>query len=126
MNQPTIEKLFAAANKNYDQHKYAKACNLYERVIESDSLHPLYAETHYRLGLAFASRRRHGEAVEKYKKAIEQGFDEPEVHHARGRSLAELERYDEAIAEYAQATQASPKLAEAYDDAGQAYLRKGD
>jgi tetratricopeptide (TPR) repeat protein len=123
MSQPEILELSAAADSHFHNLRFAKACNLYERLITLD---PDRSESYYQLGRALAHRERYDAAIAQYRKAIERGYDPAQVHCELGQTLAWAKKYDEAIVEYDQAAQISPALAEAYLGAGQAYMVKKD
>src|SRR5215471_20084226 len=119
-----IDQLSQNAARHADTGNYAKACNLYERLIARQ---PYRADTYYRLGEALARRERHEQAIAQYQAALRHGFEPAHnAHYALGKAYRALLRFDEALSEFKNATDMASTFAKAYDAAGQVQEQRGD
>ena len=97
-----------------------------EEVLEdARRLDPYNAKAWGRLGLVYAARERHDEAIRAYQKAARLAPSDAEPLYNLGLLLATLGRTDQAIAAFGSAIDRDPKFADAWFNRGLLRLRRG-
>lgn len=89
----------------------ARAKSTYEEIIK---INPKHANALFLLGVVYAQKSKHQQAVDCIGKAVACKPDNASFHFVLGNSLAELGKFDQAISSYDQAIALSPDYAEAY------------
>ncbi|MCI0377130.1 MAG: tetratricopeptide repeat protein [Gemmataceae bacterium] len=89
------------------------------------ALRPDSPGTRLNLGIAFAAKGRHEEAIAACRKAIALKPDFPHAHYGLGRSQWSKGRLDDAIASYQQAVEWKIDFAEAHAELGGVLAEKG-
>ncbi len=83
-------------------------------------------DSHYRLGLHYQQRDRHGEAIEEFTKSIiiDPGYFK--AYNAMGISYDNLREFDKAVECYRTAMKLAPNEAYIYNNLGYSLILKGD
>jgi tetratricopeptide (TPR) repeat protein len=97
-----------------------------ETLLQATRLDPASATAWDRLGLVYAARSRHDEALAAHDKASRLAPQDPKPLYHRGNALAALDRSEEAIAAYAAAIARDADFAPAYFNRGVLSLRLGN
>ncbi len=109
-------------NLFYDQGKYKRAIEDYDRSLEID---PDAARTVYNKGGAYHYIGQSRRAIELYTKAIELDPKPDEFYFNRGTTYSQIKEYDLAIDDYTKTISISPNHFKAYVNRGNAYVWKG-
>lgn len=81
----------------------------------------------YEKGETALEEGRYEDAIEEFKKAVDQGDGESgEAQHALGLAYLKLDRRDEAIAAFKEAIRLRPNFADPHYDLGRAYYESGE
>ena len=97
-----------------------------EALQRYTELKPDDANAWNNMGVAYAKKGEHDEAIGCYRRAVE---IKPEMHEAwynMGIAYAEKGEYDEAISCYRKAVEIKPEMHEAWYNMGNAYAEKGE
>ncbi|MFQ5411537.1 MAG: tetratricopeptide repeat protein [Phycisphaerae bacterium] len=87
---------------------------------------PNAAPVHINLGSALDAQGRFAEAVEHYRKALEDNPNYLLAHNNLGASLAQLKRYDEAITQFRRVIEINDRYAEAHNNLAAVLLSKNE
>lgn len=89
--------------------RYEEALKKYRKALGiRNAPRAWMAETHYKIGVLYATRKDYEKAILSYEKSKELDNISSWVPHSLGDALSELGRYDEAIAAYQQALEIDP------------------
>lgn len=97
------------ANKQFDLYRFAEAVKMYEELYESDDV-----KTEEKAVIAFKTAQSYSKmnkwrrAASWYKRAINRGYQDPEIHYAYGNVLKHQEDYDQALEQYKKFKEARP------------------
>ncbi|MFA6093427.1 MAG: tetratricopeptide repeat protein [Elusimicrobiota bacterium] len=111
------------ANALKAEGKYQEAAARYSIALQLD---PKYAPLVYNnIGLMFAGRANHLQAIEYYRQALKAKPDYDVAYLNLGNALFMLQKYDEAIFNYRKALEINPKFAEAHNSLGWVLAQQG-
>jgi Tfp pilus assembly protein PilF len=96
----------------------------FRRSMEASTINPRDASAHYQLGLIYQYRRQYGEAISRFKKAVEIAHDETDAHFQLGRIAREQNRLQDAITHFGVVLEQDDKHAqsEIWREIGATYL----
>jgi tetratricopeptide (TPR) repeat protein len=115
--------LVRRSDQFFDQGSLVEAQETLEQATRLD---PASATAWDRLGLVYAARSRHDEALAAHDKAVRLAPHDPKPLYHRGNVLATVDRAEEAIAAYAAAIARDTDFAPAYFNRGVLSLRLGN
>jgi len=126
-----VAEAFALAWKHYQAGDFAQAEQLYRHILKAapspddPRLHPLYAQTHFNLGVVLGKQGKLDEAIAHYRQALRFNPDSVEAHNNLANALRQGGRVEEALAGYQQALRCRPDCAETYNNLGTALTELG-
>ena len=106
----------------YNQRAYEEAADAFERAIgeiqdPSNPYHNLglfyIAEARAKLGRSLLQQDRRDEAASQFQRALEAGYQYPDLHYLLGRIFEDMDALPDARAQYEMALQINPGYAEA-------------
>jgi Tfp pilus assembly protein PilF len=113
--------LIKRGNELFDEENFVEA----EEVLEdARRLDPYNGKAWARLGLVYAARGRHEQAIAAYEKAARLAASDAEPLYNLGLLLAELGRPDDAIAAFGRAIDRNAKFKDAFFNRGVLHLRR--
>ena len=86
---------------------------------------PNYADAHYNMGVALATKGRIDDAMTHYRKALEIDANHAETHNDMGVAIANSGRVDEAMIHFRKALEIKPRLFQAHGNLGVALFNTG-
>lgn len=100
-----------------------QAKRYYKRAI---SLNPRFGKAYYNLGNVLLDQKKYDEAIAMYRKAIESGFNTPEVHNNLGLALMRIGDHEGAEKEFLEAIKLDPRIIHAYINLAELYSATSD
>jgi tetratricopeptide (TPR) repeat protein len=96
----------------------------FKRYLESSTINPRDADSHYQLGLIYQDRRQFAHAAERFEKAIEIDPGSADAHYQLGRIARQTERFDAALAHLSKAARLDDRCStsEVWRELGATYL----
>ncbi len=113
-----------SAASYYSQHNEEEELRIAEKIVRDGQYDAKWALN--LMGLIYAKRGEHDQAIKAYIRAIEKDRNFAVAHTNLGNSLADKGDVDGAIEKYETAAEIDPKSAFAYVNWGAALERKGD
>ncbi|HEV2957802.1 MAG TPA: tetratricopeptide repeat protein [Xanthobacteraceae bacterium] len=113
---------FAQAAALHEAGRLAEAEQIYNHILK---LQPKHFESHFLLGVIYAQRGNHLDAVREFDVAVKLNPRSAAVHNSRGVALGKLKRVTEALASFDRAIALQPNNAEAHSNRANA-LRELD
>ena len=117
----------ACTGEYIEKHDFERAMALHRagRLAEAEQgywhilrAQPRHFDSLHMLGVIYAQRGNHAEAVRQIDVALETNPNVAAAHNNRGNALRELKRLDEALASYDRAITLQPDFAEAFNNRG--------
>lgn len=119
---PTVDELFAEAQKLHQAQRFAEAEGLYRRVIQGDTNH---AGGWHHLGMVCLAQNKLSEAADGFMCALALSPANVDSLTHLGIVLARQNKLDEAVAKFRQAIELRPQYAKAHNNLGVALTQMG-
>ena len=117
-----IQHYFDEGNSYFNEGKYDKAVESYNRVI---ALYPDFNQGYYNRGLAYYKMGRYDEAVADYSRVISSTSGNEDLYNNRAIAYLRKGDYENAVRDYTALISLNPRFPDAYHNRGIAYANVG-